>query len=69
MTVGGWVLMGVWILAFLVTIWLIIGGTSERISPDDALDILRVRFARGEISESEYQLARSRIAREDETRV
>lgn len=69
MTVGSWILMGVWILTLLAMLWLAIGGapnrdTHERRASGDALDILRIRFARGEISGSEYQQARSRIERE-----
>ena len=66
MALGGWVRMGIWILALLVMIWLIVGGTRERGAREDALDILRARFARGEISESEYEQARSLLASEKE---
>lgn len=69
MTVGDWVLMGVWVLAFFVIMWLILGGARERCAREEALDTLGVRFARGEISASEYQVARGRIARDSEARV
>lgn len=47
----------------------VVGGrydreTQDQRSRDDALQILRVRLARGELSESEFLQARSRIAYE-----
>ncbi len=58
MTLGGWVWMGVWIVALLVMVWLIVGGTRDRGPREDALEILRARFARGEISREEFEQAR-----------
>ncbi len=58
MTLGGWIWMGVWIVALLVMIWLIVGGGRDRGPQDDPQEILRARFARGEISREEYEQAR-----------
>ncbi len=55
---GGWIWMGVWIVALVVMIWLIVAGGRERSTRDEPLEILRARFARGELSEEEYEQAR-----------
>lgn len=57
MTMGGWIWMGVWIVALLVMVWILVrpGGRPDR---DDPLDILRARYARGEISDDEYRHGR-----------
>lgn len=57
MSGGGWIWMLVWIAALLGMVWLLVaGGRRER--RDDPLDILRARFARGEINEAEFRHAR-----------
>jgi putative membrane protein len=61
MTLGGWIWMGVWIVALLVMVWLIVAGTRERNPREDALDILRARFARGELSQEEFERARDAL--------
>jgi putative membrane protein len=61
MSLGGWVWMGVWILALLAMVWLIVGGPRERGQREDALEILRARFARGEITEQEFERARDAL--------
>lgn len=53
----GWIWIVLWIAALLVMVWLIVRRPEERGADDDALIILRARFARGEISESEFQRA------------
>jgi len=58
MTLGGWVWIGIWIVALLVMVLLIVGGSRDRSPREDALEILRARFARGEISREEYEQAR-----------
>ena len=50
MTLGGWIWMAVWIVALAGMIWLLVAG-SRREPRDDPLDLLRARYARGEISE------------------
>lgn len=57
MTLGGWIWMVVWIGALLVMVWLLVAG-GRRVERDDPLDILRARYARGEINEVEFRHAR-----------
>ena len=57
MTLGGWILMVVWIGALLAMVWLLVAG-GRRVDRDDPLDILRARYARGEINEAEFRHAR-----------
>jgi putative membrane protein len=54
----GWIAMAVWVAALLVMVWLI-ARPQSRPSEADAMDILRARFARGEISKEEFEQARS----------
>jgi putative membrane protein len=57
MTLGGWIWMVVWIGALLGMVWLLVAG-GRRVERDDPLDILRARYARGEINEAEFRHAR-----------
>lgn len=61
MTLGAWLWMGAWIVALLGMAWLVVRGSHDRPTEQDALDILRARFARGEISGEEYQRARDQL--------
>jgi putative membrane protein len=57
-TLGSWIWMLVWVAALLLMVWLIVaGGRSER--REDPLELLRSRYARGEISEDEYRRVRT----------
>jgi len=49
--------MVVWVIALLVMVWLLVAG-GRRVERDDPLDILRARYARGEINEAEFRQAR-----------
>ena len=53
----GWIWMAVWIAALFAMIWLLL-RSSGRPDEADALEILRARFARGEISPEEFERAR-----------
>jgi len=53
----GWVWMFVWIAALLFMVWLIVRSPSEHSTAEDAMAILRARFARGEISQAEFEQA------------
>lgn len=58
MNLGGFVWMGVWIFALLVMVWFIARSPdSNRSAATEPRDILRTRFARGEINQTEYEQA------------
>ena len=57
MGLDGWLWMGLWIVALLFMVWLLV-REPRRNERDDALATLRARFARGEISPEEFEQAR-----------
>lgn len=57
MNPDGWAWMLVWIGALLVMVWLIARPTAAATPEQDATAILRARYARGEIDDSEYDRA------------
>jgi putative membrane protein len=57
----GWIWMLVWIAALLFMVWLIVRSPSEHSTAEDAMAILRARFARGEISREEYERAKGAL--------
>ncbi len=57
MGLEGWLWMGAWILALFVVVWLLV-HEPHRGERDEALDTLRSRLARGEISGDEFEAAR-----------
>jgi uncharacterized membrane protein len=59
---AGWIWMLVWIAALLFMVWLIVRRPAGDAPAEDALSILRARFARGEISETEFERACSVLA-------
>lgn len=60
MAPGDWIWMLVWIVALLFMVWLIVRAPSRSVA-DDALAIVAARFARGEISQQEYEQARDAL--------
>jgi putative membrane protein len=58
MNLGGWVWMGVWIFALVVMVWFITRSPDTQRGTQEPLEILRARFARGEISQAEFEQAR-----------
>jgi putative membrane protein len=58
MTIGGWIWMAVWVGALIVMVWLLVSAGNRRPKDDDPIEILRGRFARGEMSEEEFRHAR-----------
>lgn len=58
MTIGGWIWMAVWVVALVVMVWLLVSAGGRHHSDDDPLEILRRRYARGEMSEEEFRHAR-----------
>ena len=57
MTPVAWIWMVFWIAALLVTTWLLVRPSSPQRPREDALTLLRTRFARGEISQAEFERA------------
>ncbi len=60
MGLGGWLWVVVGIVLVVVIVWALVSAVSTRDHPavEDAAQILKARFARGEISEQEYEHAR-----------
>jgi putative membrane protein len=58
MGLEGWMWMGIWILVLAVLVWCLV-REPRRSGRDDAMDILRARLARGEISTEEFEHARA----------
>jgi uncharacterized membrane protein len=54
----GWIWMLVWISALVFMVWLIVRSPADHSTADDAMAIRRARFARGEISQAEFEQAR-----------
>lgn len=52
-----WIWMGAWALVLLLAVWLLVRG-SRHDERTDALETLRGRLARGEITPDEYERAR-----------
>jgi putative membrane protein len=57
----GWIWMLVWIAALLFMVWLLVHRPAEPTTAEDAMAILRARFARGEISQDEFERARAAL--------
>jgi putative membrane protein len=61
---GWWMLIGMLVIAVVVLIgvWLIVRSNRDARSPSsNALDILRERFARGEMTKDEFETARKTL--------
>lgn len=56
MGVEGWLFMVGWVLVLAVLVWALV-REPRRTRTDDALDILRTRFAQGEINADEFARA------------
>jgi uncharacterized membrane protein len=59
MGLDGWLWMGAWIAALAGMVWLLVRTPARRSERDDALEVLRSRLARGEITPDEFERARS----------
>lgn len=57
MGLEGWLWMGAWVLALVGVVWLLV-REPRRSDREDALETLRVRLARGEITPAEFEQAR-----------
>jgi len=60
MGLGGWLWMAVAVVLVVVTVWALVStiASRDRRPVDEAAQILKARFARGEISHEEYEQAR-----------
>ena len=60
MGLGGWLWMVLGIVLIVIVVWVLVSAVAgrERTSADDAAQILKARFARGEITQAEYEQAR-----------
>ena len=60
MGLSGWLWMALGIVLIVVVVWVLVSAVAgrERTSTDDAAQILKARFARGEITQAEYEQAR-----------
>jgi uncharacterized membrane protein len=56
--------MGAWIAALAVMVWLLVRAPARRPERDEALEVLRTRLARGEITPDEFERARSLLETE-----
>lgn len=57
MGVDAWLWMGAWVVVLTVLVWVLV-REPRRSGRDEALDILRSRLAKGEISSDEFEHAR-----------
>lgn len=60
MGVGGWLWMILAVILIVAIVWVLVTavGGRDRSPADDAAQILKARFARGEISQAEYEQGR-----------
>lgn len=60
MGLGGWLWMVLGVVLVVVVVWAFVAAVAGRDRPaaEDAGQILRARFARGEITQAEYEQAR-----------
>jgi len=60
MGLGGWLWMVLGVVLVVVVVWALVAAVAGRDRPaaEDAGQILRARFARGEITQAEYEQAR-----------
>lgn len=59
MGLGGWLWMILAVILIVAVVWVLIAAVGrDRSTAEDAAQILKARFARGEISQAEYEQAR-----------
>ncbi len=56
----GWIWMALAVVVLVVIVWAVVSAipTRDRRPADDSAQILKARFARGEINQAEYEQAR-----------
>lgn len=67
MTLRAWLWMGVWVVALLVMVWLLVRGGERPPGAEDPDTILRARYAHGDITQAEFEQARRVLRTEKET--
>ena len=68
MGLDGWLWMGAWIAALAIMVWLLVRTPARRPERDEALEVLRARLARGEITPDEFERARGLLDTENPRR-
>ncbi|MGE5338248.1 MAG: SHOCT domain-containing protein [Gemmatimonadota bacterium] len=62
---GGWLGMGLWWIVLIVIagllLWRVFAGGSTPPANESALEVLKKRYARGEIDRDEYQRMRAEL--------
>jgi putative membrane protein len=58
MGLESWAWMGIWILVLAVLVWFLV-REPRRSERDEAMEILRTRLARGELTAEEFEQART----------
>jgi uncharacterized membrane protein len=60
MGLGGWLWMILAVILIVAVVWVLVAAVAgrERSPTDDTAQILKARFARGEITQAEYEQAR-----------
>jgi len=61
MGLEGWALMAIWVAVLVGAVWLLVRTPSDRPEREDALAVLRARFARGDISQDEFERGRDAL--------
>ena len=63
MGLGGWLWMILGVVLLVVIVWAVVAAIPRRDHPavDDAAQVLKARFARGEITQAEFEQARRLI--------
>jgi putative membrane protein len=61
MTPESWLWLAAWIVGLLAMVGLLARGTRVRSTEQEALDILRARFARGEIDQDQFERTRDAL--------
>ena len=63
---GGWFMMSFWIVLVAAIVYLLLKGITQQkphhAKEDSALEILKKRYARGEISKEEYERIKKDIS-------
>ena len=57
MGIDSWLWMGAWVVILVVMVWLLV-REPRRATRDEAMESLRERLARGEISATEFEQAK-----------